>query len=65
MAPKAKDVAWVHVEVIEGLMYCKYCQKCIKGGGGRGGIHRLKEHVVGVRGQVKSCEAPLRCYWAY
>jgi hypothetical protein len=24
-----------------------------------GGIHRLKEHLVGVRGQVKSCEAPL------
>jgi hypothetical protein len=29
------------------------------GGGGGGGIHRLKEHLVGVRGQVKSCEAPL------
>ena len=42
MAPKTKDVAWVHVEVIEGLMYYKYCQKCIKGGG----IHRLKEHLV-------------------
>ena len=27
--------------------------------GGEGGIHRLKEHLVGVRGQVKSCEAPL------
>jgi hypothetical protein len=23
------------------------------------GIHRLKEQLVGVRGQVKSCEAPL------
>ena len=38
-------------------MYCKYCQKCIKGGGV--GIRRLKEHLAGVRGQVKSCEAPL------
>jgi hypothetical protein len=55
MAPKTKDVAWVHAEVIEGIMYCKYCQKCIKGGG----IRRLKEHLVGVKGQVKSCEAPL------
>ena len=24
-----------------------------------GGIHRLKEHLVGIRGQVKSCESPL------
>jgi hypothetical protein len=56
MAPKAKDVAWVHVEVIEGLMYFKYLKKCIKGGGG---IQRMKEHLDGVRGQVKSCEAPL------
>lgn len=55
MAPKTKDAAWVHAEVIDGSMYCKYCQKCIKGGG----IHRLKEQLIGVRGQVKSCEAPL------
>jgi hypothetical protein len=55
MAPKIKDAAWVHAEVIEGLMYCKYCQKCIKGGG----VAWLKEHLVGVRGQVKLCEAPL------
>jgi hypothetical protein len=54
MDPKAKYVAWVHVEVIEGLMYCKYCQKCI-----RGGIRRLKEQLVGLKGQVKSSEAPL------
>jgi hypothetical protein len=57
MAPKTKDVAWVHAEVIQGLPYCKYCKKCIKGR--EGGIHRLKEHLAGVRGQVKSCEAPL------
>jgi hypothetical protein len=36
MAPKTKDVAWVHAEVIEGSMYCKYCQKCIRGGRGAG-----------------------------
>jgi hypothetical protein len=60
MAPKAKDAAWVHAEVVEGNMCCKYCQKCIKErGGGRGGIRRLKEHLVGIKGQVKSCEAPL------
>jgi hypothetical protein len=29
------------------------------GGGGRGGICRLKEHLAGVKGQVKSREAPL------
>jgi hypothetical protein len=27
--------------------------------GGGGGIRRLKEHLAGVKGQVKSCEAPL------
>jgi hypothetical protein len=59
MAPKAKDVAWVHAEVVDGNMCCKYCQKCIKGGGVGGGIHRLKEHLAGIKGQVKSCEAPL------
>jgi hypothetical protein len=30
-----------------------------KGGGPGGGIRRLKEHLAGVKGQVKSCEAPL------
>jgi hypothetical protein len=30
-----------------------------KGGGGGGGIRRLKEHLAGIKGQVKSCEAPL------
>jgi hypothetical protein len=29
------------------------------GGGAGGGIRRLKEHLAGVKGQVKSCEAPL------
>jgi hypothetical protein len=58
MAPKTKDVAWVHDEVIEGSMYCKYRQKCIRGAGG-GGIRRLEEHLAGVKGQVRSCKAPL------
>ena len=55
MAPKAKDPAWVHADVIEGLMYCKYCHKKIKGGG----IFKLKQHLAGIRGQSTSCDAPL------
>ena len=56
MAPKAKDPAWVHAEVNEGLMYCKYCHKLIRGGG----IFRLKQHLAGVRGQITPCDAPLK-----
>ena len=54
MAPKAKDSAWVHCDVIDGKMVCKLCQKCIGGGG----ILRLKHHLAGIRGQVKPCDAP-------
>ena len=56
MAPKAKDPAWVHADVNEGLMYCKYCHKLIRGGG----IFRLKQHLAGVRGQITPCDAPLK-----
>ena len=52
MAPKAKDPAWAHADVVEGEMYCK---KLIKGGG----IFRLKQHLASIKGQVKACEAPL------
>jgi hypothetical protein len=31
----------------------------VKNASGGGGIRRLKEHLAGVKGQVKSCEAPL------
>ena len=55
MAPKAKDPAWVHANVIEGLMYCKYCHKKIRGGD----IFRLKQHLAGIRGQITACDAPL------
>ena len=55
MAPKAKDPAWAHADVVDGVMYCKYCKKLIKGGG----IYRLKQHLVAIKGQVKACEAPL------
>ena len=55
MAPKAKDLAWAHADVVEGEMYCKYCKKLIKGGG----IFRLKQHLASIKGQVKACEAPL------
>ena len=52
MAPKAKDYAWAHPDVVDGVMYCK---KLIKGGG----IYRLKQHLAAIKGQVKACEAPL------
>ena len=55
MAPKAKDPAWAHADVVEGMMYCKYCRKLIKGEG----IFRLKQHLAAIKGQVKACEAPL------
>jgi len=54
MAPKAKDSAWVHCDVIDGRMVCKLCQKCIGGGG----ILRLKHHLAGIRGNVTPCDAP-------
>ena len=53
MAPKSKDAAWAHAEVVEGKIYCRYCKKLIKGGG----IHRLKQHLAGIRGNVAPCEA--------
>jgi hypothetical protein len=56
MALKVKDPAWIHVDLVDEEIYCKYCKKCIKGGGG---IHRLKEHLTGIRGQVDQCMAPL------
>ena len=55
MAPKSKYPAWAHADVVEGEMYCKYCKKLIEGGG----IFRLKQHLVSIKGQVKACEAPL------
>jgi len=54
MAPKAKDSAWVHCDVIDGKMVCRFCQKCIGGGG----ILRLKHHLAGIRGNVTPCDAP-------
>ena len=52
MAPKSKDAAWAHAKVVEGKIYCRYCKKLIKGGG----IHRLKQHLAGIRGNVAPCE---------
>jgi len=54
MAPKGKDSAWVHCDVIDGKMICKLCHKSIGGGG----ILRLKQHLAGIRGQVTPCGAP-------
>ena len=33
MDPKAKASAWAHGDVVDGVIYCKYCKKLIKGGG--------------------------------
>ena len=52
MAPRAKDAAWAHVEIVDGEVFCKYCNKHIRGGG----IHRVKQHLDGIRGQVLPCE---------
>ena len=54
MAPKAKDSAWVHCDVIDGKLTCNFCDKSIGGGA----ILRLKQHLAGIRGQVKPCEVP-------
>jgi len=55
MAPRVKDPAWKHYDVIDNEMYCTYCKKDITGGG----IHRLKQHLAAVRGWVKPCKASL------
>ena len=54
MAPKAKDIAWAHCDVVDGNIICKFCEKSIRGGG----ILGLKQHLAGIRGQVKPCDAP-------
>ena len=52
MAPKdRKDVAWVHCQLVDGKIVCNYCQKEVWGEG----INRLKQHLVGTRGNVRPC----------
>ena len=53
MATK-RDPVWKHaneitIDDVKKLM-CKYCDKQI-----RGGVHRMKQHLAGVKGQVASC----------
>lgn len=48
MVPKAKYVAWVHCDVVNGKMLCKYCKHPMGGWD----IFRLKQHLAGIRGQV-------------
>ena len=55
LAPKGKDQAWIHADVIEGKLYCKYCKKWIKGGG----INRLKQQLDAVRGNIAPWGADL------
>eukprot|EP00253_Pinus_taeda_P033005 PITA_33005 len=54
MAPTTKDATWVHCDVVDGKMLCKYCKHPMGGGG----IYRLKQHFAGIRGQVTPCDAP-------
>ena len=54
MDSKVKESAWDHFDVIDGKMICKFCNKSIGGGD----IHKLKQHLAGIRGQVKPCDAP-------
>lgn len=56
MAPRMKDVASTYAEMIDNQMHCKFCHRKIKGGGG--GIHRMKQHLDGIRGQIAPCAAP-------
>ena len=55
LAPKRKDQAWIHVDVIEGKMYCKCCKTWIKGGG----INRFKQQLAAVRGNIAPWEVDL------
>lgn len=52
------DPAWVHGLELEALVdgkkkwiRCMYCNELFKGGG----IHRLKMHLAGIKGDVKGC----------
>ena len=55
LSPKGKDQAWIHADVIEGKLYCKYYKKWIKGGC----INRLKQQLVAVTGNIAPWEADL------
>jgi hypothetical protein len=57
MAPIVEEPTWIHVDLVDVDIYCKYCKKHINGRGG--GIHRLKQHLASIRGQVAPCMAPL------
>lgn len=54
MAPKANDTAWAHCDVIDGKLICKFYNKTIGGWC----ILILKQHLAGIRDQIKPCEAP-------
>ena len=47
-APKGKDQAWIHADVIEGKFYCKYCNKWTK----VENINRLKQQLATIRGNI-------------
>ena len=52
------DPAWVHVTEAKfndgkRLLICNFCEKVIKGGG----IHRMKKHLAGQKGDVGPCKS--------
>ena len=56
MAPRAKDPAWAYVEMVDSEMCWKFCHRKIKSG--PGGIHRLKQHLAGIKGNITACKSP-------
>jgi hypothetical protein len=46
------DITWGHCTLVsEKIITCNYCGKIFGGGG----IHRVKEHLAGISGQVEIC----------
>ena len=48
-----KDATWAYAKMIDNQMHCKFFHRKIKGGGL--GIHRRKQHLDGIRGQIAPC----------
>ncbi|GAB4831829.1 hypothetical protein Ancab_040253 [Ancistrocladus abbreviatus] len=55
ITPQKHDPAWKHVQMFKNgdrvQLKCIYCGKLFKGGG----IHRIKEHLAGQKGNASSC----------
>lgn len=55
VTPQKHDPAWKHCQMYKNgdkvLLKCVYCGKTFKGGG----IHRIKEHLAGQKGNASTC----------